>query len=234
MTFLLVHGAWHGGWCWQRVSPLLRAAGHEVVAPTLTGLSDRAHLLSPLVGLSTHIEDVVRIIDVLEGPVVLVGHSYGGMVTAGAADARPERVTHRVHLDAFVPADGERAIDLLPERIQHHYVESVEERGWGWLIPPRSLQVLGVTEEADLAWLTPRLTPHPWLTYTEPLRLTGAGESVPASFVECTDWMRVFEPYAARAQSLGWPTHELATGHEAMVTAPEALAHLLLEIVGEG
>lgn len=233
MTFLLVHGAWHGGWCWQRVAPLLRAAGHEVVAPTLTGLSDRAHLLSPLVGLSTHIEDVVRLIDVLEGPVVLVGHSYAGMVVAGAADARPDRVAHRVHLDAFVPTDGERAIDLLPERVQHHYVESVEERGWGWLIPPRSLEVLGVTEEADLTWLTPRLTPHPWLSYTERLRLTGAGESVPASFIECTDWMRVFEPYAARARSLGWPTHELATGHEAMVTAPEALARLLLDIVQE-
>lgn len=234
MTFLLVHGAWHGGWCWQRVAPILRAAGHEVVAPTLTGLSDRAHLISPLVGLSTHIEDVVRAIDVIEGPVVLVGHSYSGMVIAGAADARADRVVRRIHLDGFLPADGERAIDLLPERIQHHYVESVEERGWGWLIPMRSLEVLGVTEQADLDWLTPRLTPHPWLTYTEPLRLTGAVDPVPGTFIECVDWMRVFEPYAARARELGWETRELATGHEAMVTAPQALADMLLDIVSAG
>jgi pimeloyl-ACP methyl ester carboxylesterase len=201
-----------------------------VVAPTLTGLSDRAHLLSPLVGLSTHVEDVVRVIDVIEGDVVLVGHSYAGMVITAAADRRPERVVHRVHLDAFVPFDGEAAIGLLPEQIQHHYVESVEERGWGWMIPPRSLQVLGVTDQVDLDWLTPRLTPHPWLTYTEPVRLTGASDSVTATFIECVDWMRVFEPYAERARGLGWRTEEIATGHEAMVTAPQALSDLLLDV----
>lgn len=229
-TFVLVHGAWHGGWCWDRVATGLRDAGHAVVAPTLTGLSDRAHLLSPLVGLSTHVEDVVRLIDVIDGDVILVGHSYAGMVVAAAADRRPDRIAHRVHLDAFVPADGEAAIGLLPEQIQHHYVESVDERGWGWLIPPRSLAVLGVTEQADLDWLTPRLTPHPWLTYTEQVRLTGAGAEVPATFVECVDWMRVFRPQAERARALGWRCEELMTGHEAMVTAPEALTRLLVSV----
>ncbi|WP_326837721.1 alpha/beta fold hydrolase [Amycolatopsis rhabdoformis] len=230
-TFVLLHGAWHGGWAWQRVTPALRAAGHDVFAPTLTGLSDRAHLLSPSVGLATHTQDVVALLEAHDlRDVVLVGHSYAGQVVTAVADRVPDRVGTRVYLDAFAGRDGEAAIDLLPETVAGHYRESVAGPGFGWLIPVRSLTVLGVTAEADLAWLGPRLTPHPWLTYTEPLRLTGAGDGVPAAFVECTDWMRVFRPHAERAAASGWPVHELATGHEAMVTAPDELAELLVAI----
>jgi pimeloyl-ACP methyl ester carboxylesterase len=230
-TFVLVHGAWHGGWVWGRVAPLLRAAGHEVHTPTLTGVSDRAHLLHPQVGLGTHIQDVVALVEAHDArDVVLVGHSYAGQVVTGVADRVGERLAMRVHLDAFVGDDGEAAIDLLPATVAEHYRQSVAGPGFGWLIPVRSLNVLGVTEEADLDWLAPRLTPHPWLSYTEPLRLTGKGEQVPAAFVECTDWMRVFTPHAERAAARGWPVHEIATGHEAMVTAPEELADLLLRI----
>jgi pimeloyl-ACP methyl ester carboxylesterase len=230
-AFVLVHGAWHGGWCWDRVAPLLRAAGHEVHAPTLTGLSERAHLLSPLVGLDTHVEDVVRLIDVLQlRDVVLVGHSYAGQVVTAVADRRPDAVALRVHLDAFVGDDGEAARDLLPETVEHHWAESAAERGFGWLVPVRSLAVLGVTEQADVDWLTPKLTPHPWKTYTDPLPLTGAAARVPAAFVECVSWMRVFAGQAERARQRGWPVRELETGHEAMVTAPRALADTLLEL----
>ncbi|MFI5613463.1 alpha/beta fold hydrolase [Amycolatopsis sp. NPDC051903] len=230
-AFVLLHGAWHGGWAWQRVVPALRAAGHEVFAPTLTGLSDRAHLLSPAIGLGTHVQDVVALLEAHDlRDVVLVGHSYAGQVVTGVADRVPDRVATRVYLDAFAGRDGEAAIDLLPEQVAGHYRESVAGPGFGWLIPVRSLTVLGVTDEADLAWLGPRLTPHPWLTYTEPLRLTGAGDGVPAQFVECTDWLRVFRPHAQRAADLGWKVHEIATGHEAMVTAPGELADVLLTI----
>ncbi|WP_026453764.1 alpha/beta fold hydrolase [Saccharomonospora iraqiensis] len=230
-TFVLLHGAWHGGWVWQRVAPALRAAGHEVYAPTLTGVSDRAHLLSPSVGLSTHTEDVVSLIEAHDlTDVVLVGHSYAGQVVAGVAERVPDRLRTRVHLDAFVPDDGDAAIDLLPETVAGHYRESVSGPGFGWLIPVRSLAKLGVTEQADLDWLTPRLTPHPWLTYTEPVRCGAAAASVPAVFVECTDWMRVFRPQAERAADRGWPVHHVATGHEAMVTAPAALADTLLSV----
>jgi pimeloyl-ACP methyl ester carboxylesterase len=231
--FVLVHGAWHGGWCWDRVAPLLRAAGHEVHAPTLTGLSERAHLLSPTVGLETHVEDVVRLIDVLGlRDIVLVGHSYAGQVVTAVADRRPDAIARRIHLDAFVGEDGETAVSLQPEEVARHWAESAAEAGFGWLVPVRRLEVLGVTDQEDLDWLSPRLTPHPWKTYTDPLRLTGAAERVPAAFVECVEWMRVFRSQADRARAKGWPVHELATGHEAMVTAPKQLADLLDELAG--
>ncbi len=230
-TFVLVHGAWHGGWCWDRVASVLRAHGHDVHPPTLTGLSERAHLLSPQVGLDTHVEDVIRLLDVLDlREVVLAGHSYAGQVVTAVADRRPERIARRVHVDAFVGADGEAARDLLPETVAHHWAESAAGPGLGWLVPPRSLSVLGVTEQTDVDWLTPKLTPHPWKTYTDPLRLTGAAEDVPGAFVECVNWMRVFRTQAERARKRGWPVTELDTGHEAMVTAPKALADVLRDI----
>lgn len=232
--FVLVHGAWHGGWCWDRVAPLLRAEGHAVHAPTLTGLSERAHLLTPRVGLDTHVEDVVGLIDELDlRQVVLVGHSYAGQIATAVADRRPDAVACKVHLDAFVGDDGEAARDLLPEQVARHWAEAAETKGDGWLVPVRSLAVLGVEDPADVAWLTPRLTAHPWRTYTDPLRLTGAGESVPSAFIECVSWMRVFSGAAERARQRGWPVYELETGHEAMVTAPRELAEVLLELAGE-
>lgn len=230
-TYVLVHGAWHGGWAWQRVAPLLREAGHEVHTPTLTGVSDRAHLLSPSVGLSTHVRDVAGLIEAYDlSDVVLLGHSYGGQVTTGVADQIPGRIARRVYLDAFVGDDGEAAVELQPETVAGHYRQSVAEQGFGWLIPVRSLAKMGVTDEADVAWLAPRLTPHPWLTFTEPLRLAGAAASVPAEFIECVDWMRVFRGMRERAETRGWPVREIAAGHEAMVTAPRELAGLLLTI----
>ena len=234
-VFVLVHGAWHGGWAWQRVAPLLRAAGHEVHFPTLTGVSDRAHLLSPQVGLTTHVQDVVALIEAQDlRDVVLVGHSYAGQVVTGVAERVPERLARRVHLDAFVGDDGEAAIDLLPATTAGHYREAVAGPGFGWLIPVRSLSILGIEEQSDIDWLTPRLTPHPWLAYTEPLTLTGKADQVPGAFIECTAWMRVFTPHAERAAARGWPVHKIATGHEAMVTAPGELAGLLLDIAKYG
>jgi pimeloyl-ACP methyl ester carboxylesterase len=229
VIFVLVPGAWHGGWCWGRVAPLLRAAGHEVHTPTLTGVSDRAHTLTPQVGLSTHVEDVVRLLDTYDlNDVRLVGHSYGGQVVAGVAEQRPGRIALRVHLDAFLPDDGARAIDMLPPQVAVHYRESVRDAGFGWLIPPRSLTTLGVTEDADVNWLVPRLTPHPWATYQEPVHAAANAASVPGRYIDCTDWLGVFAPFAKKAEALGWDVRRLATGHEAMVTAPEELAALLM------
>lgn len=232
-TIVLVHGAWHGGWCWGRVTGPLRRAGHTVLTPTLTGLGDRAHLISPLVGLDTHIEDVLASLDLVEASgVVLVGHSYAGQVIAGVASRRPDLVSRLVYLDAFVPGPGERALDLLPAEIAAHYRESVAERGFGWLIPRRGLQVLGVTDPADVAWLEGRLRPHPFKTYTDPAPVSDESLRIPSVFIECTGWMRAFHGSAERAAARGWPVHEIPTGHEAMVTAPETLARTIDKVAG--
>lgn len=231
-TIVCVHGAWHGGWCWTRLAPLLRAKGHEVLHPTLTGLGDRAHLVSPTVGLDTHVADIVAKLDYGRlANVVLVGHSYAGQVIAGVASERPDQIRGLIYLDAFVPDDGECAIDLQPPDIAAHYRESVSSDGFGWLIPPRRLEVLGVEAQADLDWLRPRLVPHPFKTYTDAARVSFESLQIPSAFVECTDWMRVFAPFAERARDRGWPTREVAAGHEAMVTHPEELALVVGDLV---
>lgn len=230
-TFVLLHGAWHGGWCWQRVAPLLRAAGHEVYTPTFTGCADRSHLISPQTGLDTHVQDVVGLLDYQElRDVRLVGHSYAGQVVSAVSGRRPDAVGLRVYLDAFVGAHGDRAIDLLPPGVAAHYRNSVAGPGFGWLIPPRSLTVLGVSEQSDLDWIEPKLTPHPWRSYEQPLDLPPDADRVPGAYLDCTDWMAVFAPFARVAAEKGWPVHPLATGHEAMVTAPHELARALLRV----
>lgn len=231
--FVLVHGAFHGGWCWSRVVGHLRAAGHHVATPTLTGLGDRAHLVSPAVGLDTHVRDVVAALDADElDDVVLVGHSYAGQVIAGVATERPHVVRQVVYLDAFVPDDGERAVDLQPPDIAEHYRTSVAERGLGWLVPVRSPDVLGVTDPDDVAWLTRRLTPHPYKTYLDPARVSGESLGIPGVFIECVDWMRAFRGFREVAARRQWPVHDLESGHEAMVTAPGPLAALLGDVAG--
>ena len=138
-TFVLVHGAWHGGWCWSRVARRLRAAGHEVHTPTLTGLGDRSHLMSRSVNLQTHVQDVANLLHWEElNDIVLCGHSYGGMVITGVANRLAKRIKSLVYLDAFVPENGQAVLDFMPaDRVEQFY-ESVREKGAGWLIPPRA------------------------------------------------------------------------------------------------
>src|SRR4051794_4207860 len=153
-TYLLVHGAWHSGQCWERVVPLLESAGHRVLTPTLTGYGDTAHLLSPEVGLDTHVDDIVGLItaeDLTE--VVLVGHSYAGLVISAAANEVPDRIAQLVYLDAMVPEDGESAVDVMPttQALIDHAVKS----GGGWRIPPLPefpppMGLFGVTDPADV------------------------------------------------------------------------------------
>jgi pimeloyl-ACP methyl ester carboxylesterase len=191
-TVLLIHGGWHGGWCWRWVAPRLRAAGHEVVTPTLTGLGDRAHLVGALgdsIDLDTHVRDVVELLgyDDLDR-VVAVGHSYGGMVLTGVADRAPARLAHLVYLDAFLPADGQALFDLLRPERREALTEAARQHGGGRLVPPPPPAMLGVTDEERAAWLAVRLTPQPLRTFTQPLRLTvPAPASPPRSYVHCTE-----------------------------------------------
>src|SRR6202040_1266512 len=136
-TFVLVHGAWHGSWCWKRVRKALQARGHDVFTPTLTGVGERSHLLSPDVNLDTHITDVVNLIRWEElSDVVLCGHSYGGCVVTGVADRLPDRIGAMVYLDAFTPEDGESLLDILPGPKRIQLLEATAREGEGWMMPP--------------------------------------------------------------------------------------------------
>jgi len=230
-TFVLVHGAWQGGWTWSRVAPLLRAEGHEVYTPTLSGCGERVQQLSPQIGLEAHVEDIagVLLFERLRD-VILVGHSYAGQVIATVASRLPERIRQLVYIDAFLPDDGVSATMRQPEQIAHHYKESVEQAGFGWLIPPRSLEVLGVTEPGDVAWLRELMLPHPYKSFNDPATVSPESLAIPSAYVECIDWIRVFKAQRELAVHRGWPVRELQIGHQAMTTAPQALADTLDEL----
>ena len=228
--FVLVHGLWHGGWCWDRVSPILRARGHEVTAITHTGLGERCHLLSADITVDTFVADVVNTLVWRDlSDVVLVGHSFGGIPITGAADAVPERIGKLVYLDAAVVEDGESWFGLLPEDIADARRKQGEESSGGVSLPVAPVENFDVTDPGDKAFLEARLTPHPMGTFTTPLRLNNpVGNGLPVAYIACT--APAYPPAEgshARARAKDWPYFELATGHDAMVTAPGDTADLL-------
>jgi len=230
-TFVLIHGAWHGGWCWKKLTPLLRAAGHDVYTPTLTGLGERAHLLNPQIGLGTHVEDIRALLEYEDlHNVILVGHSYGGMVIAGVAEVAARRLSHLIFLDAFVPLDGQSVLDTRSDR-GAPVRKIAQESGDGWKVPIGKA-TFGVTDEADVAWMSARMTPQPLRTFEEPVRLTSpAAHALPRSYILCRqDEPTLFDSHAQRVKSEGWGYFELRTGHDAMITAPEELARILLKV----
>jgi pimeloyl-ACP methyl ester carboxylesterase len=233
-TFVLVHGIWHGGWCWRRVAEMLAARGHRVTTPTHTGLGERSHLLTASITLDTFVEDVVNHLkweDLSE--VVLVGHSFGGAPISGAADRVPERIARLIYLDAAIMENGETWFGLLPPDIVADRTKLAEEFSGGLSLPPAAPESFGVTDPEDAAWLAPRLTPHPLATLATPLRLEHpCGNGLPARYVTCTS--PAYRPAAMcrqRAEDRGWPVTPLESGHDAMVSHPEATA-ALLEILG--
>jgi pimeloyl-ACP methyl ester carboxylesterase len=231
-TYLLVHGAWHTGRCWERVVPLLESAGHLVFAPSLTGYGDRAHLLDPDVGLDTHVADVVRLIteeDLTD--VVLVGHSYAGLVISAAADQAPERITNLVFLDAMVPADGESAADVLP--VTRFLIDATLSEG-GWRVPPLPelpppSGLFGVTDPTDAAWLRTMLSDHPVRCLQQPVRLDNpAARAIPRTHIHNTVGQP--EGIARRPVPETEQVWELPTGHDCMITMPAELSELLLKL----
>ena len=232
-TFLLVHGGWVGGWYWRRVTPLLEAAGHRVLTPTLTGLGERAHLCGPAIDLDTHIEDVANVIQYEDlRDVVLVGHSYGGMVITGVADQAAERVAHLCYLDAFVPEDGQALADLVGPAIIAAAREKAHLSSDGSRVPMLfPLAAVGVEKDEDVIWMTPRLTAHPLHSMLQPIRLANpAARTLPRTFIYCTrPALGFFDGFAQHARS-SWRYREIPTGHTAMVTEPRRVADLLLEI----
>ncbi len=231
MTFVLIHGAWHGGWCWRFVRPLLQHAGHEVFAPSLSGLGERKHLAHAAIDLDTHIEDVVALLEMEDlKDVVLVGHSYGGMVITGAADRAPERIVRLVYLDAFVPEDGKCVLDYaVPERAARMREEG--ERAGSVAPPP--LALWGVTEPQHIDFIKPREVRQPYRTMAQPIRISNpaALERIPKTFIYCSaPATGSFDQFAAKVRDdPAWRFHELKTGHDAMILVPGELAEALLK-----
>lgn len=235
-TFVLVHGAWHGGWCWRRVARELRRAGHEVFTPTLTGLGERAHLLTPEIGLDTHIRDVAAVLEYEElRGVVLVGHSYAGAVVTGVAEIAAERLSALVYVEGFFPEDGQCVFDQFPPQFRDLFRSLADERGDGWRIPatPALLDVWGITVPSDREWVGSHISDFPLRCFEQPLRLpTQAADQLPRVYVACTGYetaKTVTAPLAERARRLGWRSYELPAGHDPMVSDPERMAEILLE-----
>lgn len=233
MNFVLVHGAWHGGWCWRDVAARLRVAGHQVFTPTMTGLGERAHLLRADTGLSTCIDDIGAVILSEElDDVVLVGHSFAGPVISAVADRMPERLRQLVYLDAIVVEHGQSALSIFSPEVQRERSRTIDVEGWRMAIPEPAK--FGVTDPAQAAWLRRRLTPHPLKAYTEPLQLRHPlGNGLRKTYVAVSDpW---YAPLAGLRDRIrhqpDWEWRELAAGHDAMVTAPLALAELLCDCV---
>jgi len=232
-TYVLVHGAWSGGWCYGKVAALLRARGHTVFTPTLTGQGERSHLLSANVNLSTHIADVIGVFDYEEiGSAVLAGHSYGGMVVTGVADAIAKRVSALVYLDAFLPETGQSLFDInIPANTQR-FLDSAGASG-GLSVPAPSAAYFGVNA-ADAPTVDALATPHPIGCFTEKLKLSGAYRAVRKHlYVHGTVLPREspFRRFYEQAKSDGWSAHALACGHHVMLDKPDETA-ALLESVG--
>lgn len=228
-TFVLVHGGFHGGWCWSRVAPVLRARGHTVLTPTQTGCGERSHLLSKAITLNTFVDDIAGVLrweDLHD--VVLVGHSFGGIAITGVADRMPQRIQQIIYLDALILQNGQCAFDLLEPALVQSRLEAAQANGGVWIEPPPA-SFFGITEPEQLAFVQGRLTPHPLGTYTSPLKLRHpVGNGLPAVYVHCTEPL-----YGGLTLTRNWVKAsgmravELATCHDAMVSAPAALADLL-------
>ncbi len=221
-TYLICHGAWSAGWAWKKMRPLLQAGGHEIFTPSYTGLGERAHLASPMVGLETHVADMLGVIEAEDlRDFILVGHSYGGMVATCVADRVADRVRHLVYLDAFVPGDGQSLDDLRGGSP----VAAVE----GWLVPP--MPPAPDTAPEDLAWTGPRRRHHPVRCFTDKARLTGAVARLRRSYIYCAKKGPgdVFMQFRDRFRAdPAWTYVEMDESHSPNVTAPAALARVLL------
>jgi len=231
-TFVIVHGAWSGGHAWRWVRPLLRAAGHEVFTPALTGLGERAHLALPTTDLDTHIEDVAAVLHYEDlRDVVLVGHSYGGMVITGVAERAADRLSHLVYLDADVPLDGESEFDMLPDDERAGYEEAARARGDGWRIPPPFPDPLPPGLDPVVVWAVSRMVAQPLLTFAQPVRLGDRPPALPRTYVLCTEGKEGEQPppYLLRVEDdPDWRLIRLRATHTAHVTAPDEVARTLI------
>jgi len=230
-TFVLIHGSWHGGWCWRRVADQLERKGHKVYAPTLTGLGERSHLMSALITLDTHITDIVNVIK-WEGldNIVLVGHSYAGFVISGVAERALSSISSIVFLDAFLPENGQMVVDLAPPDLRATSLAAAAKNEVARPVP--SAQRFGVNEK-DQPWVDSKMTPQPALVSLQPIALSGARDRIAKkTYIRATSFpLLAFDMHLEKVKSdPNWRTYELACGHDIMVDMPDRLVEILLEV----
>ncbi len=240
MIFVLIHGSWHNGSAWYKVEHLLKQQGATVYTPTLTGMESFQHPASKDIGLTVHIQDIVRLIreNKLEN-VTLVGHSYGGFILTGVAELVPDKISKLVYLDAFIPADNQSLFDLMSqETIDGMRASLVNAEGKSkqdgaeevWLLPPGEPQGYGVVDPEDVAWLKPRMVYTPVLTFEERVTIkNSAAQAIARYFIRCTEF-EFLAPEEQKARKAGWPMFSIKTGHDAMITQPEKLTDILQQI----
>lgn len=228
-TFVLVHGAWHGGWCWRRVADRLERLGHKVYAPSLTGLGDRAHLITNRVNVSTHITDIVNIIRFEDlSDIVLVGHSYAGFVISGVAEREFPKIRSIVFLDAYVPQNGQSIYSMSSEKLRETLNAALKRGQTG--MAPASAAYFHVNEK-DRAYVDSKCTPQPIGTYNEPLTLTGIRERIPKkTYIRAKGWNAPgFDAVVARLRNdPTWKIHDVPCGHDVMIDMPDRLTELLI------
>ena len=230
-TFVLVHGAWHGGWCWRRVSDLLEKKGHKVFTPTMTGLGERCHLIDPKVNLATHITDIVNVIK-WEGlqDIVLVGHSYGGSIVSGVAEQAGDTIGSIVFLDAFVPENGDSIATKAPQPVREAIAALVQKGET--TMKPISAAFFQVNEK-DRAWVDRMCTPHPIAALTDKSTITGARDRIAKrAYIRAKGYSSgSFDAAHEKTKATaGWRVYEMPCGHDAMVDMPDRLTEILLEV----
>jgi pimeloyl-ACP methyl ester carboxylesterase len=230
-TFVLVHGAWHGGWCWRRVADLLQKRDHKVFTPTMTGLGERSHLIDGNVNLATHIADIVNVIK-WEGlrDIVLVGHSYGGLIISGVAEEMRDAIGSIVFLDALVPENGDSMATKASQPIRET-IAGLAEKGEKVMkpVPAAAFRM----NEKDRAWVDAMCTPHPVGTLTDKITVTGAHDSIAKkAYIRAVGYPSVpFDGYQERLRAdSAWRVYELPCGHDVMIDMPEGLTEILIEV----
>ena len=233
-VFVLVHGAWHGGWCWQSVSENLREKDFTVYTPTLSGLGEHKNILNEKINLQTHIQDIVNLIEMEDlNNVVLVGHSYAGAVIAGVADMIPTRLKKLVFLDAMLVHNGESPHSLQPKDVQQIENKLIEGKQ---NLPPFPVSLFGITDSLQVRWVSERLTPQPFNTFAQKLILKHKyGNGLPLAYIACTNpWIPILKKMSKEAQNNPlWTYYTLNTGHDAMITVPNELATMFESIASD-
>lgn len=225
--YVLVHGSCHGGWCWKKLVYLLNRNGHNVYTPTLTGLGERSHLVNKSIGLDTHILDIVQLLEYEDlDEVILVGHSYGGLVIGGVTEIVSHRVRRLVFLDAYIPQDNKSAFDIIPGLETIYKERRLMKEGREWLVASYTPEEFGVTDPDDIEWMSTRLSPMPWHSHDQPIRITDSqAKNVPKSFICFSEFGH--SQFNSQKSKEGWDYHELIRGHDAMITDPKELGELL-------